>query len=71
MKLADYLDHHKLSQSEFARLAGLDRAVINKVVLGIRPRFSVPAAQAVVKATKGVVTLEECLGLTAKRVASR
>lgn len=58
------------SQAEFARRAGISKWTLNRVLTGRYVRFSVQAALAVAKATKGAVTLEDCLGVS-KRAASR
>lgn len=62
--LAKYLEEKKLTQEEFARLVGVTRPTITKVLSGAR-RFSPEAAQRVVRATKGKVSLQEALGLSA------
>ena len=62
--LARYLEAEKLTQEEFAARAGIERTTIGRVLAGRRKRFSPEAAQRVVVATNGRVTLEEALGFS-------
>ena len=55
--LAKFLKARNLSQGQFAEMAGVSRSVINRVLSGDRPRFSVPAALAIERATRGAVDL--------------
>jgi transcriptional regulator with XRE-family HTH domain len=60
--LAQYLEEHHETQTDFAQRAGLERTTVTKVLSGERKRFSPEAAQKIVKATNGKVSLEEALG---------
>jgi len=60
-KLRKFLTAQGLTQAQFARLAGLDRAVVNRLLLGKRSRCSVSAACAIHEATGGEVSAAECL----------
>lgn len=59
--LATWLKRKKLSQSAFARLAGIDRSTLCKVLAGLRAKFSAEESAAIIKATEGEVTLEACV----------
>ncbi len=56
--LAQYLESNGETQRAFAKRAGVDRSVINKVLQGHRRRFSADAAMAIESATNGVVSLK-------------
>lgn len=55
--LAQYLKRQKLTQARFSEISGVSEPVISRVINGVRPRFSVPAALAIEQATGGAVDL--------------
>jgi len=67
--LARYLEQNEESQQEFADRTGLARSTISRVLNGERKRFSPEASKIIVAATKGKVTLEQCLGLDSRTAA--
>ena len=69
--LARYLIARGLTQSEFAELTGISPSVLSRGISGARPRFSVPAALAIERATKGTVTLGDCVRPVARGVTRR
>lgn len=69
--LARYLTARGLSQSDFAELTGISPSVLSRGISGARARFSVPAALAIEHATKGAVTLGDCVRPGARGVTRR
>jgi transcriptional regulator with XRE-family HTH domain len=72
--LAKFLKARGMSQGQFAEMAGVSRTVINRVLSGDRPRFSVPAALAIEAATDGAVDLRSLVNpasVCGKRRSSR
>lgn len=58
MKLNEYLEINKISQSAFSRLAQLDQAQISRFLGGLS-KPSVEAAYKIYRATKKKVKMEE------------
>ena len=58
MQLAAYLEKHNLSQAEFARKAGVSRALISHIVAG-RRKPSPDTARALERASRNLVSKSE------------
>jgi transcriptional regulator with XRE-family HTH domain len=65
-----FLERRKLTQSEFARIAGVDRPALNRLLNG-KGRLPIADALAVGLATDGEVTLRDCIAFWTEHAPRR
>ena len=59
MTLKEYLEETKIGNNTFARISGVDPAVISRLARGIQTGLRLETAEAIVRASGGLISFED------------